>query len=66
MKYYSDLDSTNYAIACALPGEDSSKVMNLYQVPEINNTFTFFPQAQIHIDDPLNVNNNVGKSSYQF
>jgi hypothetical protein len=32
LKYYSDLDSTSYAIACALPGEDWNKVMNLYQV----------------------------------
>ena len=45
MKYYSDIDSTNYAIACALPGADVSKVMNLYLVSESNSAYSFFGQA---------------------
>lgn len=66
MKYYSDLDSTNYAIACALPKNESSEVRNLYAVSDSNQPFSFFPQPHIYIDDPLNPSNNVGKSSYQF
>ena len=62
MKYYSDLDSTAYAIRCALPREDFGDIPNLYAVSD----FQFFPSPQIYIDDPLNSSNNVGKSSYQF
>jgi hypothetical protein len=64
MKYYSDLDSTSNAIACALPGEEVGETRNVYPAPDIKQTFSFFPQPQIYIDDPLNQNNNVGKSSY--
>jgi len=66
MKYYSDMDSNTYAIACALPGEDDKEIRNLYPVSDVNLPFSFFPQPQVHIEDPLNPANNVGKSSYQF
>ena len=66
MKYYSDLDSTGYAITCALPGDESGEVRNIYPISDVTTSNFFFPQPQIHIDDPLNQSNNVGKSSYQF
>ena len=38
MKYYSDLDSTSNAIACALPGEENGETRNVYPVPDLGQT----------------------------
>ena len=42
MKYYSDLESTSNAIACALPGEDKGETRNVYPVLDIGQHFSFF------------------------
>lgn len=44
MKYYSDLESTSNAIACALPGEELVETRNVYPVPDVGQAFSFFPQ----------------------
>jgi len=46
-----------------MPGEVSDKP-NLYQ--NTNTDYSFFLQPRIVIDDPLMVNNNVGKSAFRF
>ena len=63
IRYYAQLDFSQYAICTKMPGEQSDKP-NLYQ--NTNSEYNFFHQPRIVIDDPLMVNNNVGKSAFRF
>lgn len=63
IRYYAQLDFSQYAICCKMPGEQSDK-QNLYQ--NINTDYNFFMQPRIVIDDPLMASNNVGKSAFRF
>ena len=63
IRYYAQLDFSQYAICCKLPGEQSEK-QNLYL--NTNSDFNFFLQPRVVIDDPLMASNNVGKSAFRF
>ena len=63
LRYYAQLDFSQFAICCKMPGEVSDKP-NLYQ--NTNTEYSFFLQPRVVIDDPLMVNNNVGKSAFRF
>lgn len=63
IRYYGQLDFSQYAICCKMPGEQGDKP-NLYQ--NTNSEYNFFLQPRVVIDDPLMSNNNVGKSAFRF
>jgi len=63
IRYYGQLDFSQYAICCKMPEEQGDKP-NLYQ--NTNSEYNFFLQPRVVIDDPLMSNNNVGKSAFRF
>lgn len=74
LKYYAELDVKKYAIACSEPGHTNQR-LNIYpcddevSCSEFASSFLQFTNAynqHIFIDDPLNMNNNVGKSAFRY
>lgn len=65
LKYYAELDVKKFAIACSTPGNPNSR-LNTYPAMEVENAFNSLFNTQIFIDDPLNMNNNVGKSAFRY
>ena len=74
LKYYSELDVKKYASACSEPGHINQR-LNIYpcddevSATEFASSYMQFTNAynqHIFIDDPLNMNNNVGKSAFRY
>lgn len=77
LKYYAELDVKKFAIACSTPGAPNSR-LNTYPMIDFDQNVSLFVtltlqlqfnhlfNTQIYIDDPLNQNNNVGKSAFRY